>query len=75
MEQVRKLLLLKGELNTQQVFEYSKEVEELHEKGVIKEQTLLTYVNYADYFIRWIKGYFEPGAKNKGTYQRNLSSD
>jgi hypothetical protein len=46
--------------------EYTKEVEELHEKGILKEKTMVTYITYAQYFVRWVKGDFEPGAKNKG---------
>lgn len=46
--------------------EYEKEVQDLHEKGILQEQTLVTYLTHAHNFIRWIKGDFEPGVKNKG---------
>lgn len=46
--------------------EYEKEVEDLHRTGVLQEQTMVTYLTHAHNFVRWIKGDFEPGAKNKG---------
>lgn len=46
--------------------EYEKEVEDLHQKGVLQEQTMVTYLTHAHNFVRWIKGDFEPGSKNKG---------
>lgn len=46
--------------------EYEKEVEDLYQKGVLQEQTMVTYLTHAHNFVRWIKGDFEPGAKNKG---------
>jgi len=45
--------------------EYVKEVESLGEQGVLQEQTIVTYLTHSQNFVRWIRGDFEPGSKNK----------
>ena len=45
--------------------EYEKEVRELGEKGILSEQTAITYLTHAWNFVRWCRDDFEPGAMKK----------
>jgi len=45
--------------------EYSKEIEVLESEGWLKESAARTYLLHSNNFCRWVKGEFEPGAKNK----------
>ena len=44
---------------------YSKELDDLFAKAIIKENTRHTYRLYANHFVRWLKDEFEPGGRNK----------
>lgn len=46
--------------------EYVKEVEDRLEEGFLKKSAADTYTLHAKHFVRWCKGDFEPGGKNKG---------
>lgn len=46
--------------------EYSKEIEVLQREGWLKDTAANTYLLHSNNFCRWVKGEFEPGAKNKG---------
>ena len=41
------------------------EVNQAHEDGYLKPNTVNTYIIYANNFVRWCKGDFEPGGRNK----------
>lgn len=45
--------------------EYEKEVNHLGENGILERNTVNTYLGYADKFVRWCNGNFEPGVKKK----------
>ena len=45
--------------------QYRELLAQLEAEGTIKPNTNETYCRYADMFVRWIKGEFEPGARNK----------
>jgi hypothetical protein len=43
---------------------YEKEVERAMRQGRLTEQSAQTYKQHANYFFRWCKNDFEPGARN-----------
>ena len=45
--------------------QYEEEVNEAKEKSYLKETTANTYLTHSWNFIKWCKGNFEPGGKNK----------
>lgn len=44
---------------------YEQEVESLEKEGIIQRNTTKTYLLHSGNFVRWCRGEFEPGAKNK----------
>jgi len=44
---------------------YEEEVKEAEEKGYLMENTVKTYLTHSRNFIKWCKGNFEPGGRNK----------
>ena len=50
----------------EQLFQlYEQEIKELEKNGVTQANTMKTYLLHSGNFVRWCKGEFEPGAKNK----------
>lgn len=45
--------------------QYKKEVLNAEENKLLKANTRKTYLLHNDNFIRWIKGEFQPGGRNK----------
>ena len=43
---------------------YEKEVERAMRQGRLTEKSAQSYVEHANYFFRWCKSEFEPGARN-----------
>lgn len=44
---------------------YEKEVKKAYDEGRLKESTMRTYLLHANNFVKWCKGNFEPGGRNK----------
>lgn len=44
---------------------YEKEVYKAKEDGFLQDNTVKTYLTHTRNFVKWCKGDFEPGAKNK----------
>jgi len=44
---------------------YEEEVKEAEEKGYLMENTVKTYLSHSWNFVKWCKGNFEPGGRNK----------
>jgi len=45
--------------------EYEQEVSEAKRKGYLKENTVKTYLLHSGNSVKWCKGEFEPGSRNK----------
>jgi len=45
--------------------EYEKEVKGALKQAYLKENTAKTYLLHSDNFVKWCKGNFEPGSRNK----------
>ena len=45
--------------------EYTKEVEQAQRDGHLKDNTVRTYLLHSNNFVKWCKGEFEPGGRNK----------
>jgi len=45
---------------------YEEEVKEAEEKGYLMENTVKTYLTHSRNFVKWCKGNFELGGRNKG---------
>ena len=45
--------------------EYETEVLAAEEKGLLMENTVRTYLLHSRNFVKWCKGRFEPGGRNK----------
>ena len=45
--------------------EYCKEVEDAKKEGALKDSTVRTYLLHSGNFVKWCKGNFEPGGRNK----------
>ena len=45
--------------------EYETEVLAAEEKGLLMENTVRTYLLHSRNFVKWCKGQFEPGGRNK----------
>ena len=44
--------------------EYENEIEEAHKNGLLKENTVKTYLLHSGNFVRWCKDDFVPGERN-----------
>lgn len=44
---------------------YEKEVYKAKEDGYLQDNTVNTYLTHSRNFVKWCKGDFEPGGKNK----------
>lgn len=45
--------------------QYEKEVIEAENKGFLQANTTRTYLVHTSNFVKWCKGQFEPGGRNK----------
>ena len=45
--------------------QYRELLSELEESGVLKENTRKTYLLHSENFVRWLKGEFDPGERNR----------
>lgn len=45
--------------------QYRELLAELEETGVLKENTRKTYLLHSENFVRWLKGGFDPGKRNR----------
>ena len=45
--------------------EYEAEVLAAEEKGLLMKNTVRTYLLHSRNFVKWCKGQFEPGGRNK----------
>jgi hypothetical protein len=45
--------------------EYEKEVLKAKKDGLLMDNTVRTYLLHSGNFVKWCRGDFEPGAKNK----------
>lgn len=45
--------------------EYENIVYAKRKEGLLKDKTVTTYLTHSNNFVRWCKGDFEPGEKNK----------
>lgn len=47
--------------------DYIGEVEAAEQEGLLSTSTARTYISHSAEFVKWCKGEFEPGSKNKET--------
>lgn len=45
--------------------QYRELLSELEESGTLKENTRKTYLLHSENFVRWLKGEFDPGERNR----------
>lgn len=57
----------------QEVYDrYEKEVEDAEKQGYLKPNTTRTYLLHSGNFVKWCKGEFDPGCKNKSRKQNTF---
>ncbi|MGC6174221.1 hypothetical protein [Lacrimispora sp. 38-1] len=45
--------------------QYESEVNQANSDGILKDNTVKTYLLHSGNFVRWCRGEFEPGGRNK----------
>lgn len=45
--------------------DYEKEIQEKSKNGLLAENSLKTYLLHSSNFVRWCRGDFDPGGRNK----------
>jgi hypothetical protein len=45
--------------------QYRELLSQLEESGTLKENTRKTYLLHSENFVRWLKGEFDPGERNR----------